>query len=350
MSVRPTLDADELAAVTAAYPALGAFTGLVRNGLSVNAPAALFDTSTGTYFAKRYPPGAGSVADEHRLVRHLVAKGYPTPRLHLTADGASIARHRDASYAVFDLAVGEDRYGDAPVFAPFGSSAEASAAGAALAGFHVAVADMPPPAPRPFEGLVVRLNVLAAPTVEAGLSVLWREAPALFPLLDGRPEWAALRPRLERLRAGLAPRLAGCPVGVIHGDFIKRNLLWEGPRVASVLDFDLWNVAPWVLDLAIALLPTGFDWPRLLAGATDLDGAAMRAMLAGYETVRPLSPAERDALPWVMEAARFEFYLSAALTAHHRGQADQVENFWRLATGVIAWFADHPDWRDALLP
>jgi Ser/Thr protein kinase RdoA (MazF antagonist) len=346
--VRPEIQAEALARVVDAYPHLGTFGAIARNGLSINTAACLFTTDRGTYFAKRDDPAVWDVealAAEHGIIRRLVAAGYPTPRLYENVSGETITWLDRQPYALFDRARGEDRYGDAPVFAPYGSPAEAEAAGAMLARFHAVFAGEPLPAPKPIRGLTVRFQLLSAPSVAEGMAGLLEEAPVLKDFLRDRPELPRLLERLEHQRLGLAPWLGELPRGVIHGDFIKRNLFWEGDRVVDVLDFDLWNVGYMAHDLALALLPTGFDWPALLAGGDSVNGRDMAAMLAGYETVRPLTHAERQALPWLMESGRFEFYLSAVVTAIGRGQVDQAEAFWRLLVGVYDWFAAHPGWR-----
>lgn len=346
--MKPTIEPDALARVLVDYPQLGRFGAIARNGLSINTPACLFKTDRGTYFAKRYDPAVWdteALEAEHGVITRLTAAQYPTPRLHPNVRGETITWVDARPYAIFDQARGEDRYGDTPVFAPYGTITEAEAAGAMLARFHQVFAAGPLPAPKPIRGLTVRFQLLRAPSVQAGLNELLAEAPVLRTFLRDRPELPRLLERLEHQRVGLAPELSQLPVGVVHGDFIKRNLFWEGDRVTEVLDFDLWNVGPLAHDLALALLPTGFDWPVLLAGGESVNAAAMQAMQRGYESVRPLMAPERQALPWLMESGRFEFYLSAVVTAIGRNDPAQAESFWKLLVNVYDWFTTHPDWR-----
>lgn len=350
---RPLIAPEALAAVLSEYPGLGGAGTIVRNGLSINTPACLFEAAGATYFAKGYDPAVWddeTLAAEHAVIRRLTAAGYPTPRLHENRCGETVTWHGGRPYAITDRARGEDRYGDAPVFAPYGHPEEAASAGAMLARFHQVFSDSPLPAPRRMRGLTARFALLKAPSVEAGLTSLLAEAPVLGGFWGDRPELPMLRARLEAQHAALAPYWPSWPQGVIHGDFIKRNLFWSGHTVADVVDFDLWNVGDWVYDLALALLPTGFDWPRLFAGEGAVSGRDMRAFLAGYESVRPLEPAERAALPTLMEAARFEFYASAVAAALAKGDPAQAERFWTLLIQVNTWFAAHPDWHETLEP
>lgn len=335
-----TLAAAELAAVVPAYPELGRFVALRDNGLSVNSATCLFETTTGVYFAKRLAPADWQwpvLEAEHRLSDALRTADFPTPRVLRNAAGESWTRHEGLAYAITDRARGEDRYRGVPVFDAYGSAAEAAEAGAMLARFHQAAAGLALPS-RPFRGLVARYALFDTPDL-AGLDALLAEAPALAAFVAARAGWPELAARMRALASRIAPGLAECPRGVIHGDFIKRNLFWQGDRVVDVVDLDLWNVGPWLYDLALALLPCGFDWPALLAGEGAPRAPHLRAMLRGYAAARPLTADERALLPSVMESARFEFYLSAIAA-----QPERAGLFWNLLLGTTRWFADHPDW------
>ncbi|HEY9722521.1 MAG TPA: phosphotransferase [Oscillatoriaceae cyanobacterium] len=338
-----TIDPAALAAMLESYT-LGPLERVLDNGLSVNSATCLFETSSGVYFAKRLAPADWQwpiLEAEHRLSVALGEAGYPTPRLQRDRRGATLSRHGEFAYAISECARGEDRYRGVPVFASFASSAEAEAAGSMLARFHRALAPLQLPE-RPFRGLVARYELLRDPELR-GLETLLAENPTLADFVARRPEWPALVARMAELARTIAPRLNACPRGVIHGDFIKRNLFWEDARIVDVVDFDLWNVGHWVFDLALALLPCGFDWPGLLAGRGEPRGAQLAAMLHGYASVRPLDRTERELLPLVMETARFEFYLSAIAA-----KPEQTELFWRLLDGTTRWFATHLGWSRVL--
>jgi homoserine kinase type II len=99
------------------------------------------------------------------------------------------------------------------------------------------------------------------------------------------PELAAMAPRLrawltevEALRSPDAPR------GLCHGDLFRDNVLWEGSSLAALLDFESASDAPYTFDLAVTLLAWcyGDELRRDLAAA----------MVAGYQSERPLTPAD----------------------------------------------------------
>lgn len=348
---RPTIATDALAGVLTAYPALGDLRRIVRNGLSANTATCLFETSRGIYFAKAYDPrqrDAASLSDEHALVRRLVETGYPTPALMSNQDEATVTWHGGLGYVLSDVARGTDRYGDIGVFEPFGSPPEARAAGAMLARFHLCLAEAPALAPRPFRGLTARYELMRAPSLARGLADLIAGAPALRDFLSERPDWKPLEGFLEARHAALFEPLAALPRGLIHGDFIKRNLFWQGDEISDVIDFDLWNVGYWVYDLALALLPCGFDWPALLKGQGRPRYQDMQALLEGYCSVRELSSSERPVLPAILETARIEFYLGAIATMLLRSDAAQAAHFHALLMGTTRWFQAHPTWHEEL--
>ena len=64
-------------------------------------------------------------------------------------------------------------------------------------------------------------------------------------------------------------------------------------------------------DLAIAIERSTVTWLDLAeSGQASADLEAMDALLDGYESVRPLSPAEATALPEILPVAHVEFALS----------------------------------------
>ncbi len=82
--------------------------------------------------------------------------------------------------------------------------------------------------------------------------------------------------------------LAGLPRQAIHGDANPENILVRGQRMSGLVDFGDACHNPRVCDLAICLayLMMGRDDPLVAA----------RAVVAGYEEMAPLEPAERDIL------------------------------------------------------
>ena len=129
--------------------------------------------------------------------------------------------------------------------------------------------------------------------------------PELAGLLDAVDDPASIAAALDRHLAEVAPRLAGLPQQLIHNDGNLDNLLVDdlvhsgsqGPSLTTgvprivVLDFGDAVRTARVLDLAVVasyLLPADDQY----AASDVLDG-----VIAGWETVLPLDPAERELLP-----------------------------------------------------
>ncbi len=117
-----------------------------------------------------------------------------------------------------------------------------------------------------------------------------------------------------------------------------------------VFDFGLANRTFAVHDLAIALERSTFGWLDLAdSGEVSADLAAIDALLEGYQSVRPLTPAEAAALPEVLPVAHVEYALSEteyfADVVSAPALADLAYDGYLL--GHARWFAT-PDGRAVL--
>ncbi len=96
---------------------------------------------------------------------------------------------------------------------------------------------------------------------------------------------------LEEETALLKQRLpADLPSGIIHGDLYPDNVIGRQGEVLALLDFEEICIESFAMDLVTTFV--GFGWK---------DGAAVPelwdALLAGYQSVRPLTDAEHASLP-----------------------------------------------------
>lgn len=130
---------------------------------------------------------------------------------------------------------------------------------------------------------------------------------ALFDRCLTRADAADLA-RIERMAPWVAAEAqdpaAGLPRGPIHADYFPDNLLFEGDAPSGLIDFYFACTGALAYDLAIALSAWGFD------AAGGPRPAALRAFQAGYESVRPLHPAEAAALPALGAVAAVRFTLT----------------------------------------
>ena len=123
-----------------------------------------------------------------------------------------------------------------------------------------------------------------------------RFADATDPVLA--PAIAVLRDELAAAGAATAVReRAGH--GIIHGDLFRDNVLWDAGRLVAILDFEQASGGSFAYDLAVCLNDWCWD------GAVRLDLAT--ALLAGYQRVRALTAADRDALVIEVKAAAARF-------------------------------------------
>jgi homoserine kinase type II len=98
----------------------------------------------------------------------------------------------------------------------------------------------------------------------------------------------------------------GLPSGIIHADLFPDNVFFLGDRLSGVIDFYFACNDALAYDIAVCLNAWCFD--------TDhrFDAAKGRALLSGYQRIRPLLDAERSALPSLARGAALRFLLTRA--------------------------------------
>lgn len=242
------------------------------------------------------------VAWEARLVSALAADNVATPAPLVARDGLPYARTsaHDKWASVFPWRSGVH------IAAGEVTPAIAEAAGAALASLHIAGRKLPADWGRTsiydHDHLMTRLDLVSKsrdPSLTYAIAVLREE-------LDVAGEAAATRMAATR--------------GIIHGDLFRDNVLWNGDRIAAILDFEQASSGSLPYDLGVCIN----DW--CWTGGPRFDLA--RALLRGYESVRPLSGADRAALPVETRAAAARFTLTR-ITDVYLANVDQPEKDFR---------------------
>src|SRR4051812_14653264 len=128
----------------------------------------------------------------------------------------------------------------------------------------------------------------------------WRLAASdLRPLL-GAAENALLDSELAFQAEHRFPDL---PRGPVHADLFRDNALFEGGRIAGVIDFYFAGVDCLLYDIAVC----ANDW--CLDASRGLERARTEALLGAYAAVRPITPPERAAWPAMLRAAALRFWL-----------------------------------------
>jgi len=216
------------------------------------------------------------------LLDHLAAKGCPVPRTIHDRAGNLYRRRGDKALALIEFLPGVSVSEPTP--------GQARAVGAAMAQVHLAAAD--------FKG--TRENAM-------GLAEWRRLADAC-----GHDGLAEIDPGLAEIVERELPLLAAgwpqdLPRSVIHADLFPDNVLMLGERVTGLIDFYFACTGACAYDVAV----THAAW------CFDADGRGFRAdlsaaLIEGYESVRPLSPAEHAALPILARGASMRFLASRA--------------------------------------
>ena len=219
-----------------------------------------------------------------RLMEHLARHGIPVPAPQADERGELLHTVAGKPAAVVTRLPGSHR------LAP--GADHAAQVGAMLARMHRAGAD--------FAFNQPHLRGLA----------WWHEvAPQVLPQLDAG-QAALLRDELG-FQAELAASTTGraLPRGPIHADLFRDNVMFDdtaGPdRLCGFFDFYFAGDDCLLFDVAVCLN----DWCADLSSGR-LDEARASAFMQAYGSQRPLTSAERRALPAFMRAAALRFWLS----------------------------------------
>lgn len=241
----------------------------------------LIDTDKGRYILTLYEK---RVREEDlpffmALTEHLAMKGLPVPRPIHDRSGVVLQELAGRPACLIEFLTGVSLDEPAP-----GACHEI---GRFLAQLHLAVAD--------FDG--ARANDLSLRG--------WQE---LASACDGG--FAGIAADLEQLvNAQLADLEAHWPAqlpsGVIHADLFPDNALFHDGEISGVIDFYFACSDSFAYDLAI----THAAWAFSPDGSVH-HAERSAALLAGYQSVRPLSEAEHAAFPLLCRGAALRFLLT----------------------------------------
>jgi homoserine kinase type II len=280
MAVYTDVSDDDLDAFLSLYD-LGevlAFKGIAEGVENSNY---LLRTSTGSYiltlFEKRV--NAGDLPFFLDLMKHLVDRGLTCPLPIQRRDGAVLGTlcGRPATIISFldGVAIRRPR------------AEHCRKLGQVLARFHLATADFATPRPndlslagwrRVYDSIDAKAADLAFPGLHARIGRELNQMDKLWP--------------------------TGLPSGVIHADLFTDNVFFLQDEVSGLIDFYFACTDAYAYDLVICLNAWCFE-PDFAFNVTKA-----RAMVAGYQSVRPLDPREIDALPLLARGASIRFLVS----------------------------------------
>ena len=215
------------------------------------------------------------------LLDHLAARGCAVPATIHDRAGARAREIDGKAVALIEFLPGVSPSTPTP--------AQARAVGAALARVHLAGRDFP----------LQRRDRLDPGTNSATLARCTGE------------RLAAIDPALAKaipMAASVAERWpTDLPRSIIHSDLFPDNVLMLGDEVTGLIDFYFACGGMMAYDLAVTHAAWCFD-----AAGAHFAPELGSALIAGYEMLRSLDPAERTALPLLAEGACLRFTASRA--------------------------------------
>lgn len=240
----------------------------------------LLHTTSGYFFLTLYEK---RVAKEDLpfflgLMAHLASRGINCPQPVKTNKGEILGTLAGRPAAIIDFLEG--------VWPRKPNAAHCAAVGEALAKLHLAGGDF----------AMSRANALS--------------------VSGWRPLFEAAAPRADELQPGLRTFLAteldhlekawpnDLPRGVIHADLFPDNVLFLGDKLSGLIDFYFACNDILAYDVAICLNAWCFEIDH------SFNVTKARAFLNAYSKVRPLSDAERAALPLLARGAALRFLLT----------------------------------------
>jgi Ser/Thr protein kinase RdoA (MazF antagonist) len=313
--------------------------------------AGLVRTAQSKVFVKRHHRSVRDregLLEEHRFLAHLHAHGAPVPKVFASASGETAIELGESVYEVHGAGSGTDLYEDAFSWTPFRCAQHAYAAGRALARLHRASAGFRAPR-RKSQPLVASFTIFAASDPARQMERYLCARPALA---EHKPVHACAERALALLapfHSELAPLLDNLAPLWTHNDLHASNLFWsngsEQAHATAIIDFGLSDCTNAVHDLAHAIERNIVEWLTLVANPERPDDVPVHtdhlsALLDGYESIRPLSPAEAAALAPMTALCHAEFALSEAdyflSVLHAEEKAPMAYDGWLV--GHARWF------------
>ncbi|WP_338867435.1 homoserine kinase [Myxococcus stipitatus] len=221
------------------------------------------ETDSGRYFVRHTTVrSADDLRFESALLNHLAAHHFPSPVLMTTRDGATFVEMEGGRVSVFRWLAGEEKRH------PGLTAEHLERLGTELGKLHRDT--------QSFTGS--RGNPYSPDVVRGWLVELARHPDATLSGLAGELEQALAT--AESRRQGLEP------LGVIHADLFTDNVKWLGDSVGAFFDFEMACREAYGLDLVITLNAWCFDQGQY-------QPELCRALVRGYQDIRPLAPVER---------------------------------------------------------
>ena len=220
------------------------------------------------------------------LMQHLAARGIPVPDPAPAKNGNILHSLKGKPTAVVNKLRGHSELSP--------TATHCAGVGDMLARMHVAGEDFPKRQP----------NL-------RGLSWWNSTAPVLLPHITPEQRSLLLSELAYQNHIGASSSYRALPVGAIHADLFRDNVMFEDGRLTGVFDFYFAGCDTYVFDISVCLN----DWCLDLATGRP-DAPRAEAFLTAYQGVRRLNAAERALLPAMLRAGALRFWISRLWDFH----------------------------------
>jgi homoserine kinase type II len=231
------------------------------------------EATDGSFVLRRYNIGhtALSTAYEHEVLRQLDPTPWPVAAPIVAHDGETLVEHRARLYALFPVLRG----GAGPAH----SLSHLHVKGRLLARLHGDLAHLPVEGQRQGYGRIWELDA-AERTFNDLLRDFGEHQSELASAIRGE--------RYRNLRELSQLGYGEIEDQIIHGDFQRDNLLFDGAQLSGVLDFDHAHRDAAVVDVAWSIISDCAEPPE----DTAISVEAAAAFVAGYNEERRLDEHE----------------------------------------------------------
>jgi Ser/Thr protein kinase RdoA (MazF antagonist) len=344
------LTLDEVRALLGQFPGCGEPMEIMSVSPRPFSAASVVAASGARVFVKRHHRTVRDqegLLEEHRFMNHLLGTGAPVPRVLAAVTGETAIAMGEWTYEVHDAPKGVDLYEDALSWTPFRTAAHACSAGQALARLHLAAQGFTAPRRKP-RPLVASFTIFAAQDPGAELEHYLAAHPALDENAAVSDHCGQSLELLAPFHAELLPFKPALPLLWTHNDLHASNLFWsdtgDDARATAIIDFGLADHTNAVHDLAHAIERNIVEWLVLVEDPAHPENVPvhldhLHTLLAGYESVRPLSEEEAAALAPMTALCHAEFALSEA--DYFLGVLHSKE---KAAMASKGWLVEHARW------
>ncbi len=253
------------------------------------------------------------------LTAHLVKKNFPCPQPLTDKRGNIINQCKDKAAVIISFLLGCEKSN--------WDENDCFAAGQKLAAMHLASQDF----------LLKRQNKLSLP----GWENLWQACQTKLrhrsPALDS--DINELEQHFTAVKKMWVDVPATLPVGACHADFFPDNVFFESNNtstITGVIDFYFACTDRLAYDLAITMTAWCFIHPNGM-----LQKSMAEKMLAGYQTLRPLTADEKKYFIHLLVGAAWRFTLTRFYDMHNHQANDLVKPkdpsfYW----AMLRWLLD----------